>query len=54
MLVVAAMAANTEVPPPVAAITATLRPTRSAARTGNRSCWFSPKRYSIVTLRLST
>src|SRR5207248_3976952 len=50
---VAAMAAKTAAPPPVAAITLTLRPTRSAASAGNRSCRFSAKRYSIAALRPS-
>jgi hypothetical protein len=54
IVVVAALAANTEAPPPVAAITATLRPTRSAASAGNLSGWPSAKRYSIATLRPST
>ena len=46
IVVVAALVANTEAPPPVAAITATLRPTRSAASAGNRSGCPSKKRYS--------
>jgi hypothetical protein len=53
IVVVAALAAKIELPPPVAAITATLRAIRSAASAGNRSCWFSAKRYSTATLRLS-
>src|SRR5215831_11410358 len=41
---VAALAANAEAVPPVAAITATPRRTRSAARLGSRSNWLSAKR----------
>jgi hypothetical protein len=36
IVVVAALAAKIELPPPVAAITATLRATKSAASAGNR------------------
>src|SRR5262249_54253142 len=54
IVVVAALAANTEAPPPVAAIAATFRSTRSAASAGNRSGEPSAKRYSIATLRPST
>jgi hypothetical protein len=41
-------------PPPVATIAATLRPTRSAASAGSRSRWFSANLYSIATSRPST
>jgi hypothetical protein len=37
IVVVASLAANAEVDPPVAAITATCRRTKSAANSGNRS-----------------
>src|SRR5262245_17477061 len=50
MVVVAALAASAEAVPPVAAITATLRRTSSAASTGSRLAWFSAHRYSIATL----
>ena len=54
IVLVAALAANIELPPPVAAITATLRSASSAASAGNLACWLSAKRYSITTLRPST
>src|SRR5215472_3444449 len=38
----------------IAAITSTLRPTRSAANAGSRSYWPSAQRYSIATFRPST
>jgi hypothetical protein len=42
IVVVAALAASAEAVPPVAAITAILRRTSSAASTGSRLAWFSP------------
>ena len=45
LFVLDALAAKTELPPPAARITAALRSTRSAASAGNRSIWFSAKRY---------
>ena len=41
MIVVDALAAKMALPPPVAAITTTLRSTSSVASAGKRSCWFS-------------
>ena len=53
VVVVAALAASAEGGPPVAAMTATLRETRSAARAGNRSYRPSAQRYSMMTFLLS-
>jgi hypothetical protein len=46
---VAALAARAEASLPVAAITATLRPIRSAAIAGSRSSWPCAQQYSIAT-----
>jgi hypothetical protein len=46
---VTAIAARTVLSPPVAAITATFRRTRSAASSGNLALWLSPQRYSTAT-----
>src|SRR5262249_47351571 len=54
IVVVATFAANATAGPPVAAITATRRRTRSAASAGSRSNWFSAQRYSIATFSPST
>jgi len=54
MVVVAAFAARAGGVPANAAITATLRETRSASSDGNRSWWPSAQRYSMATLRPST
>jgi hypothetical protein len=51
---VAAWATRDGATPPTAAMTATLRPTRSAANSGSRSGSLRAKRYSIATLRPST
>jgi hypothetical protein len=53
IVAVDALAASPDASPPVAAITATRRPTSSAANAGSRSYWPSAQRYSIVTYPLT-
>jgi len=54
IVVVAALAANAEEMPPVAAITATCRRTNSAASAGSRSTSPSAQRYSTAVFTPST
>jgi hypothetical protein len=54
IVAVASFAARAAGVPLIAAITATLRPTKSAAIAGSCSYWPAAQRYSIVTLLPST
>src|SRR5262245_13928535 len=54
IVAVAALAVDVTAMPPLVAITATCRRTRSAASAGSRSNWFSAQRYTIATFSPST